>query len=179
MLKPTPVPRLFALMAKSGDRMLRGEGALLQNPAPAAAALLLRAGAPSVSLTHGAGELTLEAVDFDSGGLAIAGHGRPHAGLRLSLEGQPAAAGQVEESGAFDLLAVQGDLKPGLHRLRLADDAGAEVSVQIDATPSTPADDAPYAVRPVAGGWRVDWSTPGGGSQSSVIFAPPITAVKP
>ena len=63
----------------------------------------------------------LEAVDFDAGGLAVAGLADPRASLRLSLDGHPAAAGQADATGRFALLAVQGDLKPGLHRLKLED----------------------------------------------------------
>ena len=165
-------PRLYALSATADGRTFRGEGALVIAPSPGPAALVLRAGAPAVTLTQGQGALALEAIDFDSGGLAVAGLAAPRASLRVSLDGRPAAAGQADGGGRFALLAVQADLEPGLHRLRL-DDGGRALEVAFDATPATAG--APYAVRPLAGGWRIDWSSPGGGVQSSILFAQPMS----
>lgn len=170
-LPASAAPRLFALSAALGDRRLKGEGALLQAPAPAPPAMLLRAGAASLTLGEADGALSLDVFDFDgAGGLAIAGRAPPQAGLRLTLDGRPAIAGQADAKGRFALMAVQGDLQPGRHALHL-EAAGRAVDAVVDATPSSAAPGKPYQVRPVEGGWRVDWATPGGGSQSSVIFA--------
>ena len=170
------LPRLYALTATSGKRAFRGEGALLVNPAPGPAALTLRAGATAVTLSDPTGGLALEALDFDSGGLAVAGIAARNTALRLSLDGRPAAAGQADAAGRFALLAVQADLKPGPHRLRL-DDGAQAVEAAFDATAASTGP-APYAVKPAPGGWRVDWSTPGGGTQSSIVFAPPLSPAR-
>ena len=166
-------PRLYALSAALGARTLRGEGAVATSPAPASAALLLRAGAPSLPLDGGASGLVLEAADFDgAGGLAAAGAAPANAPLRLSLDGRPAAVGQADATGRFGLLAVQGDLKPGLRDLRL-EAGGAAVQRTVDATPAAPPPGKAFSTRRVAAGWRIDWVIPGSGAQSTIVFDRP------
>ncbi len=167
----TDAPRLYAVSAVAGGRVLRGEGALAVLPAPGPAALLLRAGAPALALDgDGQSDLSLEAVDVDGGGgLAVAGVALAQAALRLSLDGRPAAAGQGDAGGRYGLLAVQGDLKPGPHALRL-EGAGRILDRTIETTVSPPPPGRPYAVRRMEGGWRIDWATPGGGVQTTLAF---------
>ena len=178
-LPASAAPALYALSAELAGRTLRGEGALATAPrGAAAAALVARAGAPSAVASAGPAPAspTLEAVDFDAGGgVAAAGRAPPGATLKLSIDGAEAGAGRADTAGRFGLPGVGAPLAPGPHRVRVEVGTGA-AEAAVDTSAAAPLGPAPFRTARTAGGWRVDWSPPGGGVQSLVWLDAPARA---
>ncbi len=65
-------------------------------------------------------------------------------------------------------------LAPGARRLQ-AVTPKAVAAAQITVTPPAPPRDGPYRAVPEGGGWRIDWVTPGGGPQTTLLL--PVAAV--
>ncbi len=167
-------PRLYAFWMVAAGRMVRGEGALATVPAPAAPALLLRAGAAALPAVMRATRPVLAAVDYDAeGGVAVAGLAPPEARLRLAVDGRPADAGRPDALGRFQLMGPKSQpLAPGLHRLTVTSDAD-RAEAEVTLSPSAPLDGAPVRTAREADGWRIDWTLPGGGRQTTVVLDTP------
>ena len=85
------------------------------------------------------------------------------------VDGQAAIDGAAGQDGRFSLTLPK-PLPPGRHKLEaLTPTAMAEVEVAV--TPPAPPKDAPYQARVETFGWRVDWTTPGGGAQTTLLPA--------
>ncbi len=163
-------PRMFALSAWMGPRVVHGEGALLLAPAPGPAALLARAGSGALVIDRFAGAPTIAAADCDPGGFcAISGLARPGAAVRLVLDGAPSGAGQADQAGRYAVMAASRRLPLGLHEAMLQTPDGA-VRRRFTLAPPGPLR-RPYQASPAADGWRVEWATPGGGVQTTLVFA--------
>jgi hypothetical protein len=170
-LPPGADVRLFGLSEDISGRLVQGEGYIAVLPAPGRPAVLLKAGGGASPLAPGAA-LQLTSIDFDpAGSTVLAGEAKPGTVLRASVDG--AAAGETHASphGHFALV-VSGALKPGVHQVQVQ---GAGVQAQAAVTispPPTAFAGPPYHGARVDGGWRVDWLTPGGGPQATVVLDP-------
>ena len=164
--------REFGLSEVIGDRVVQSEGyvAILPNGRPPA--VLLRAGTGSIALQPGDGGLHLRTVDFDAGGGAtVSGVAKAGAAVHLILDGAPAGDAHADPAGRFAITAG-GSLKPGNHQLVVetptaADQAGVALS------PPAPISGLPFHATRLAGSWRIDWLTPGGGVQCTIILDSP------
>jgi hypothetical protein len=173
---PAPeAPRLFALSARVGERVIPAQGAVVVLPGTGAAALLARAGYAALPLETGAGGLRIVALDYDTGGgAAIAGVAAPKARVSLSIDGEPAGLAQADSDGRFAVMASNQALTPGLRRIEVATDRG-RASVRTPVSVPAPLG-SPYRVERQPGGWRVDWAPSGGGVQTTVVFDAPEAA---
>jgi hypothetical protein len=89
--------------------------------------------------------------------------------VRVLVDGQAAIEGAAGPDGRFSL-ALPKPLPPGRHKLEtLTPQAMAEAEVAV--TPPAPPKDAPYQAQVDPFGWRVDWVTPGGGAQTTLLPA--------
>jgi cytoskeletal protein RodZ len=61
-------------------------------------------------------------------------------------------------------------LSRGQHQVQ-AMTANAAATTRVTVGPITPPADAPYRVTAADGGWQVDWITPGGGPQTTLLPA--------
>ena len=168
-LPPSATPRMFALAAEVAGRPMRAEGPVLVLPAPAPAAVTPRAGFGALAVGH-ATVPTIVALDYDAGGgAAVAGLAPPKASVRLLIDGMPAGSDQADERGRFAIMAVGGPVSPGERLVQVATDAGgAQARVALSA-PTAPGA-AAYLARREDGRWRIDWSLPGGGVQTTLVF---------
>jgi hypothetical protein len=159
-------PLLVSISAEEGARSTPAEGWLFAPAGDPAGAAILRAGAASRGLAPGAGPIAV--VDFDAGGGAgVSGMVTPNSDVRLSLDG--AAAGQVraDPKGRYALRLDR--VPPGIHRLRVATpDSSLERTISF--APGAPA--GRFTAARTADAWRIDWQTPGGGSQTTLVFSP-------
>ena len=174
-LPPAEAPRMFAFEAAVSGRVVHGEGAILVLPSSDMPAALLRAGDGALPIARGDGRLQIAALDYDDGGGgAVSGFAKPGSSIRFMLDGQPAGGGEADRRGEFSLLdlSVRMPFSMGPHTVRL-DQRGESVALQITAKPATLGQDAFHAARE-GDAWRIDWRVPGGGTQTTLVFDPPI-----
>jgi hypothetical protein len=158
-------PRLFALSARVGGRIIHAEGYLLTGPAGEAA--LLRAGASALRLDQSS-KPGLAALDLDAaGGGLVSGRAASGSEVALRLDGGGAGQARADEIGRFSYSLPT--LTPGLHRIEVSG-VRLQQALAFDATPpALPADGSPM-VRATPQGLRADWRTPAGGVQSTILF---------
>jgi hypothetical protein len=90
--------------------------------------------------------------------------------VRLALDGDETGVGRADARGVFTVPLAQ-TLRPGLHDLT-ATTARAEARSVFSAAAAGAIARPPFAVSRVSGAWRIDWMTPGGGVQTSLVFDP-------
>jgi hypothetical protein len=155
---------------EAGGQRVEAEGLIAVLPgAPTAA--VLRAGA-GAQVTPGADKATLkiQAVDYDmAGGAVVSGRAGAAAPVRVLVDGQVAAEGAAGADGRFSLTLPKA-LPPGRHRLEAMTPQGA-AEADVAVTPPAPPRNAPYQAQAEPFGWRVDWITPGGGAQTTLLLA--------
>lgn len=161
-------PGLFGLSSRAAGRAVQAEGyvALLPEPVPAVA--LLRGGAGAVRIADPRAGLRIEALDVDASGSAVvSGFAAPGAPLSAGMDGTAAGQGTADTDGAFSISL--GQPLTGAVTVRAGSDA-ATVTVG-GVRPVRPAA-GPYAISRLPAAWRIDWMTPGGGLQATILFDP-------
>jgi hypothetical protein len=168
VLAGAPEVRLFGLSMIGGGRSVQAEGYLAVTPQGEAAQL--RAGAGARVLTSG-GSLRILAVDFDrKGGAVVSGSGPRGVILSASVDGIHKAR-IVADGGEWFALALDEPLSSGDHDLAL-DGAGFHARARVAVSPAEPIAQGPFRAAATPSGWRVDWMTPGGGEQTTLLIAP-------
>ena len=164
--------REFGLSEVIGDRVVQSEGYVAVIPGGRPAGVLLRAGTGSVALADADGGLRLRTIDFDAGGgTTVSGVAKAGSAVHLILDGVSAGDAHADAAGRFAITAST-LIKPGQHQLVVetpsaADQAGVAVS------PPAPISGLPFHATRQVGSWRIDWLTPGGGVQSTIIIDEP------
>ena len=165
--------RLYSLSEDLGGRLLRARGYIALTPLPGPAAATLRPGSAVEPLGAPGGGLRIAAVDFDRSGAAVAsGSARPQASVRLALDGADAGDDRADAAGRYTVTLAEA-LKPGRHVLTATSPGNAAVNAAFDAAPAAPITRPPFSAARQDGAWRLDWMTPGGGVQTTVMFDPP------
>lgn len=158
--------RIFGLSATAGARTIQSEGYLLMTPD--GEAVLLRAGAGALRVGRN-GKNTLDAVDFDrEGGAVISGRAPAGALLSIHVDGRKLAEGRADAKGRYAIALTQQPLS-GRRQIDVFGDA-TENPVTLDITPAPPLAAGPFRASAVDAGLRIDWMTPGGGAQSTVLL---------
>ena len=163
-LPPAASVRLYGLSMAVQDRTVQAEGyvAIL----PDGRAVRLRAGAGAIPLTAPVGRLRILAIDYDQdGGAVVSGQATPGATLVLRVDGID-AQGKADANGRFSIAATE-PLSPQSHQILVAGDG--EDRIVLNAGRAGDLTAAPVEAVREAGGWRIDWLTPGGGVQTTVI----------
>ncbi|HEY2481524.1 MAG TPA: hypothetical protein VGI30_04930 [Caulobacteraceae bacterium] len=159
--------RLFGLSAQVQGRPVQAEGYVAVTPSGQAAQL--RAGSGSVALQARRPAPLILAVDFDrKGGAVISGQGPTAGPVTLQVDGAAPQPARVDKDGRF-MLALNEPLAAGPHVLTVAG-AGSRFATALTVSPAEPPTSGPFRAEPTPGGWRIDWRTPGGGVQSTVLF---------
>lgn len=167
---PAGGARLFAMAmqvaGQAGEpRSVEAEGYLFVAPGRAA---LLRAGAGSVVLSPPGPRMRITALDHDgAGGAVIAGFAPPGARLNAQVDGVSRAQSVTNREGRFNIALAP--LAAGQHQLAVAG-AGQSASVSVLISPAAPLTQPPFRAERGSGGWRVDWMTPAGGLQTSLLL---------
>ncbi|MCE3288904.1 MAG: hypothetical protein K0R83_916 [Caulobacter sp.] len=168
-LAASPEVRLFGLsMAPEKDRQVQSQGYLAVLPDGRAAQL--RSGASAYVYGAASDAPRLLAIDFDrDGAAAVSGAARAGSGLSLRIDRTARGVGKADSQGRFHL-AVERPLNAGALAFEIAGDSGEQslaipVSAAADLT-------APYRAARAGAAWRIDWMTPGGGLQSTLILDP-------
>lgn len=159
-------PAIYGLSAVSAGRRLQGEGYLLLTPQGEGA--LLRAGAGAVRL-DGAAMGRIGAIDYDAGGQAVVSGASP-AGMTTAiyLDRRRVAEGRADAAGRFSIALPQ-PLSAGPHRIEAAGVRFTAV-VDFERSSAAPLESGPMQASLAAGGLRIDWLTPGGGVQTTLLI---------
>jgi hypothetical protein len=161
-------PRLFGLAMVDGSRLVQSEGYLAV--APAGTAAQLRAGAGALVLGDRTVPPVIDAVDFDSkGGAVVSGRASPHAAVTVLVDGALRAQGVATAAGLFSL-ALDEPQSFADHRLEVVE-AGRRASASVTLTPPARLSGVPYQSERTPSGWRIDWITPGGGLQTTLLIS--------
>lgn len=156
--------RLFNLSVERAGQSVSSDGWLFSPAAAPTRAVMLRAG--GASLPVGAAPL-LATVDMDpGGGVALAGRGAPGETITLTVDGQTAGRAVAGDAGVW-FLVLPTALSQGRHSFVASAD-GREARADLDLTPIRP--DGALEAATVAGGVRVAWGLPGGGTQTTWIL---------
>jgi len=170
LIAPTPTQvRLYGLSMNEDRRTIQSEGYLALTPGGMVAQL--RAGSGAVDIGAPRTALRIDAVDFDrKGGAVVSGAAPANSALRVLVDSTQRGSAVADRAGRFSL-ALNEPLSPGGHTLGAAR-AAASRSVEVTVSPAVPLERQPFRASPADGGWRIDWITPGGGVQSTLLFEP-------
>jgi hypothetical protein len=169
-LGPAADARIFGLSATTRGRQIQSEGYLLLTPSGQAAILRAGAGARRIDAGKAPG---LRAIDFDGGGgVQISAAAPPGATLIVRLDNRQVAEGRTDVKGLYEVglptAGAQSRILPGAHDVQVFGDGIAD-SLGFQVTPAAPLADGPLRSQLTPAGLRVDWMTPGGGVQSTIL----------
>lgn len=165
-LPASDAPRIFGLSMAAGGRTVQAEGYLL----------VTAQGRP-VQLRAGAGALTLgpaappriTAFDFDAdGGAVVSGAAPADATVSVRIDGRQMGEGRADDAGRY-AIALSQPLPAGPHQVETAT-SGAVQSASVEVSAAAPLTEGPFRASAAPQGLRVDWMTPGGGVQSTVVL---------
>ena len=167
-LAPSAQPRLLGLSMSDRGQVAPAVGYLFI--APDGAVARLRTGGGTQAASTGKGALAALALDYDNQRAAtLSGVAAPHETVIVRVDGVERSQARVDSGGRF--VAALQPLTAGAHQF---DVMGATQQIHFAATvdtPQTPAS-APYTAKREGQGWRIDWRTPGGGGQTTLILGP-------
>ncbi len=166
-LPPAAEPRIFGLSAMVGERRVQAQGYILVSPAGQAA--VLRAGAGALRIDPGVSP-GLRAIDFDrGGGMEVSASVPPGATVILRLDGRQVAEGRADASGRYEAsLGSPDPIQAGSHQIQIFGDGFTDQAL-VEVSPGAPLAQGPLRGQLTPAGLRVDWMTPGGGEQSTLL----------
>ena len=160
-------PRLFGLSMSAGGRVVQAIGYLFI--APDGRTARLRAGGGSEVIEDSGGGLHGLVVDYDTQRAAtLSGRAPPGAPLSLRVDGVERGQATAGADGRF-VMPINQPLNGGNHNFDLV---AADKEEQAQAMIGAPVrlTSAPFLAIRSGGGWRIDWLTPGGGEQTTLIL---------
>ncbi|HXQ09436.1 MAG TPA: hypothetical protein VN805_00395 [Caulobacteraceae bacterium] len=160
--------RLFGLAEDVGGHQVRGVGYLAVVPSPGQPAVVLRAGTGAEALAAPSAAPKISAVDFDVSGLVVvSGLARPGSAVRLSVDGAGGVDGHANTQGRYTLTLTTA-LKAGDHQLAVQSPLG-QAAARFHISPAGPISGLPFRGARQSNGWRIDWLTPAGGEQTTLV----------
>lgn len=159
--------RLFGLSTTREGRTVQAEGYVMV--AEGGDVALLRAGAGARRLAGGSSSPRILAIDFDrEGGAVVSGVAAPEAGLNVRVDRVTRGGGRADEGGHF-FISLDQPLTPGAHDIQVAGEGG-ETALTVNIAAPAPLVSGPVRAERAPQGWRVDWMTPGGGVQTTLLI---------
>jgi hypothetical protein len=167
---PASSPRLFSLSMTLGGPVLQAMGYIFV--APDGRVARLRAGGGTEALAPGRHGLMALALDYDNKrDPVLSGLAGPGEALSLRVDGVERGQTVADRNGRFTL-SLNEPLDPGAHAFDLTGALGeTQFQVSIDA-PAALAK-GPFTWARQGHAWRVDWLSPGGGEQTTLVFDTP------
>jgi len=158
-------PRIFGLSETVGPRQAQAQGYVLLTPQGPAA--LLRAGAGAIRLDARRGP-ALGAIDFDAeGGTVVSGVAAADTAVFVRVDGHQPVEGRTDARGRYSV-ALSQPIARGPHTVDVNGDDFANTA-QVSLTPPEPLVTGPLRSQFTSAGLRIDWRTPGGGVQSTLL----------
>ncbi len=167
-LPPSPDLRLFSLSTLDGVRVVQSEGYLAVGPNLAAQ---LRAGAGAMVYGASAEAPRILAIDYDGkGGCVVSGVAASGHAVAVRIDGADRGKARAGAAGRVSL-ALDEPVAFSSHTVELVD-GDRSAGQRVDITPPGPMPAIPIRATRVVDGWRVDWTPPGGGVQTTLLFPP-------
>jgi hypothetical protein len=165
---PAPMePQVFGISAATSGRTAQAQGYLLVSPDGRAA--LLRAGGAALRV-DALPATAIGAIDFDKeGGAVVSGRAPPRTTFDIRVNGRQATEASSDEQGRFEVV-LGSPLTPGHRRLQMIG-PGFEASVDVSISPPIVPPAGPLRAAQAGGALRIDWVTPGGGLQTTMLPA--------
>lgn len=166
-LDASTAPQIFGLSMTIANRTVQAEG--YQLVLPDGRLVLLRAGAGAI-VVQGAEAPGILAFDFDEeGGAVISGIAAADASLSVRIDGRTVStSGRANPQGRFNL-PFGAPVPSGTHQIRVQGES-LDLSTEVDATPAPAITAGAFRAARTPHGLRVDWLTPGGGLQSTLLL---------
>jgi hypothetical protein len=167
-LAASPQPRLLGLSMSDKGQIVQAVSFLFLSPDGVVARL--KAGGGTQAAAPGKPGLAALALDYDNQRAAtLSGASGPHETVTVRVDGVERGQATADSTGRFVLPLPL--LPAGAHEFDLM---GATQEVHFSASIDAPAalSQAQYAATRAGQGWRVDWRTPGGGGQTTLILGP-------
>jgi hypothetical protein len=165
---PASTLKLYGLAMMIGERSVQAEGFLALTPDGRLAQL--RPGAGALVLAAGSRRPRILALDFDRDGAAIvSGVGTINAEIGLRLDRAAAGGSMIDRQGRFSF-ALSRPISAAGHDLEISGEGGEDTVAVVAARAAELG--GLYRASRLTGAWRVDWRTPGGGVQSTLLFDP-------
>ena len=162
-----PGVRLFGLSTTQAGRTVQAEGYVMV--AESGEVALLRAGAGARSLTAGSSSPRILTIDLDrEGGAVISGVAAPGAGLNVRVDRVTRGGGRADDEGRF-FISLRDSLAQGPHDVQVAGEGGEDAVSVVSSAPA-PLVTGPVRAERSAQGWRIDWMTPAGGVQTTLLI---------
>jgi len=98
----------------------------------------------------------------------VSGVAAPGAGLNVRVDRITRGGGRADDNGRF-FISLTGLLSTGVHDIQVAGEGG-ENAVSITTSPAAALTYGPVRAGRTSDGWRVDWMTPGGGVQTTLLL---------
>ena len=164
---PSAAPRVLGLSMLDQGRIVEAKGYLFL--APEGVAARLSAGGGSEVLQNARSGLSVAAMDYDTRLAAtISGRAAPNDTVSVRIDGIERGQASADAHGVF-VLPLSGPLTAGDHDVDVLSSHGAaHLAAAITAPP--PLGSSRFQVGRKAYGWRIDWVTPGGGEQTTLVF---------
>ncbi|WP_269716395.1 hypothetical protein [Caulobacter sp. NIBR2454] len=160
-------PRLFGLSMMLDDRTVQAEGYVLVTPTGQAA--ILRAGAGANVIAGAGTRPQILALDYDQeGGAVVSGLAVPDTPLEIRVDGITRGQGEADSQGRFTL-PLSRPLDPGSYQIVAAGQGGEDTSL-LSMQAVAPLTAGPFQGAREANGWRIDWMTPAGGVQTTIVM---------
>jgi hypothetical protein len=168
---PSTGPAIYGLSQEARGRLDQAQGYVVVLPGAPPVAAELRSGAGARLLQGGPGKLQINAVDFDDTDAAVvSGWAAPNQPLRVVLDGAVADESTASATGRFSL-ALPKPLMAGRRSLQIVAPNGAEARADLEVGPAAPFAGVMRALKH-GSSWRIDWKTPAGGDQTTILFPP-------
>ncbi|HVM99777.1 MAG TPA: hypothetical protein VMT68_06145 [Caulobacteraceae bacterium] len=171
-IPPSAAPRFLGLSMSSGGQVVQAVSYLFV--APDGTVAKLRAGGGTEAPAPSGVTVAALALDYDNQHAAtLSGVAAPQQTVALRVDGVERGQAVANAKGRF-VLQLSQPLAVGPHDFDLADiGGGAEARFTVAIDNPAPLPNAPFAASRAGAGWRVDWVTPGGGEQTTLILGPP------
>jgi hypothetical protein len=160
---------IYGLSQSLAGRTVQSEGYLLITPD--GRGVLLRAGVGALTIGDQP-QIGVTSFDVDRDGSAVvSGRGPAGGSVSAHVDGRKLGEGRIAEDGRFSIPLSGPAVSSGRHSLKIFGDSLDE-TLLIDASPAAPLTTGPFRATPTPAGLRVDWMTPGGGVQTTLVASP-------
>lgn len=98
----------------------------------------------------------------------VSGVAAPDAGLNVRVDRVTRGGGRADDTGRF-FISLTDSLAPGVHDIQVAGEGG-ETAISVVTSPPQPLVSGPVRAEHTPQGWRINWMTPGGGVQTTLLI---------